>query len=108
MNPSNSLSPSNAWMVVYIASSEPEAYIVAGRLNSEGIETFVHQEPVAKAYGFSGWRIRSTQGLVPAEDYDRALEIPIEDVEAAFCHAPIILATDEFKKDYDDEYDDNE
>ena len=40
------------WKVVYVAHSEPEASIVAGRLESMGIETFVHRETTGNAaYG---------------------------------------------------------
>ena len=62
-------------MVVYIAYSEPEAYIVAGRLQTEGIPVFVHQEPVGKAYGLTGGSLGEVKVLVNAHDYDRALEI---------------------------------
>ena len=44
---------SHELMVVYIANSEPEAYVVAGRLQNEGIPAIVHQEPVGRAYGLA-------------------------------------------------------
>lgn len=62
-------------MVVHIAHSEPEAYIVAGRLQSEGIPTFVHQEPVGKAYGLSVGPLGEVKVLVRPEDFDQALAI---------------------------------
>jgi len=92
-------------MVVYIATSEPEAYIVAGRLKSEGIETFVHQEPIARAYGFSVGTLGEIKVLVGAEDYDRALEILDEDAEADNSEDNDIVPGDD---DYDDEYDSDE
>jgi hypothetical protein len=102
-NQLNSLSPSSAWMVVYIATSEPEAYIVAGRLKSEGIEAFVHQEPIAKAYGFSVGTLGEIKVLVSAEDYDRALAILDEDAEADNSED-----TDIVSDNYDDEYNDED
>ena len=97
-------------MVVYIATSEPEAYIVAGRLKSEGIETFVHQEPVAKAYGFTVGPFGEIKVLVGAEDYDRALEILDENVEADNSEDTDIVPDDDDEYDEydDDEYDDDE
>lgn len=92
-------------MVVYIATSEPEAYIVAGRLKNEGIETFVHQEPIARAYGFSVGTLGEIKVLVGAEDYDRALEILDEDAEADNSEDTDIVPGDD---DYDDEYDSDE
>ena len=106
-NQPNSLSPPNAWIVVYIATSDPEAYIVAGRLKSEGIETFVHQEPIAKAYGFSVGPLGEIKVLVGAEDYDRALAILDEDAEADNSEdTDIILEDDDYYDD--DEYDDDD
>jgi hypothetical protein len=101
----NSLSPSNAWMVVYIATSDPEAYIVAGRLNNEGIKTFVHQEPIAKAYGFSIGTLGEIKVLVSAEDYDWALAILDEDVEGDNSEDTDIALEDEYDDDYDEEND---
>ena len=66
-------------MVVYIAHSEPEAYIVAGRLESEGIKAWVHQEPVGRAYGLSIGPLGEVKVLVSPEDYDQALAILDED-----------------------------
>ena len=92
-------------MVVYIATSEPEAYIVAGRLKSEGIETFVHQEPIARAYGFSVGTLGEIKVLVGAEDYDQALEILEEDAEADNSEDTDIVPDDDA---YDDDYDDDD
>lgn len=71
------------WMVVYVASSEPEAYIVAGRLQSEGIQAFVHQEPAGRAYGFTVGPMGEVKVLVLPEDYDQALNILDEDADEA-------------------------
>lgn len=71
--------PSNAWMVVYVASSEPEAYVVAGRLKSEGVDSFVHQEPVGRAYGLSVGPLGEVKVMVRPDQYDQALTILDDD-----------------------------
>ena len=91
-------------MVVYIATSEPEAYIVAGRLQSEGIEVFVHQEPIARAYGFSVGTLGEIKVLVSPEDYDRALTILDEDAEAYDTEDTDIVLDDD-EDDYGDDTD---
>ncbi len=73
----------DGWMVAYIASSEPEAYIVAGRLESEGIQAFVHQEPAGRAYGLTVGPLGEVKVLVLPEDYDTALAILEEDVDTS-------------------------
>jgi hypothetical protein len=65
-----------AWMVVYVAGSEPEAYVVAGRLESEGIPAFVHQEPVGRAYGLTVGPLGEVKVLVHSDDYDQATANP--------------------------------
>ncbi len=76
---SQSLAPSNAWMVVYVASSEPEAYVVAGRLQTEGIETYIHQESIGRSMGFSIGPLGEVKVSVRPNDYDRALTILDDD-----------------------------
>jgi hypothetical protein len=66
-------------MVVYVASNEPEAYVIAGRLQSEGIEAFVHQEPVGRAYGLSVGPLGEVKVLVRPDHYDQALTILDDD-----------------------------
>jgi len=81
-------------MVVYVAYSEPEAYIVAGRLQSEGIDAFVHQEPVGRAYGFSMGPLGEVKVLVRPEDYDQALTI-LDDEEIVSDETDIVPEDDE-------------
>ena len=69
----------NEFMVVYVASSDPEAHIVAGRLQSEGIPTWVHQEPVGSAYGITVGPLGEVRVLVRSDDYERALAILEQD-----------------------------
>jgi hypothetical protein len=60
------------WMVVYITYNFLEAQIVAGRLESEGIQALVYQEPGANAIGIRIGRMGEVKVLVRAEDYDMA------------------------------------
>jgi len=62
-------------MVVYTAYNAPEAHIVAGRLESEGIPALVHQMPGAGAIGVTIGRLGEVTVLVRAEDYGKALVI---------------------------------
>jgi hypothetical protein len=91
---SNELTPSNAWMVVYVAYNEPEAYIVAGRLESEGIKAFVHQEPVGRAYGLSVGPLGEVKVLVHPDNYDQAVDI-IDDDEFVAEDTDIVPDDDE-------------
>lgn len=92
---SQPLANATAWMVVYIASSEPEAYIVAGRLQSEGIPTFVHQEPVGKAYGLTIGALGEVKVLVSPSDYERAQEILDDDEDYESDDTDLALEDDE-------------
>lgn len=81
-------------MVVYVAYSEPEAYVVAGRLESEGIKAFVHQEPVGRAYGLSVGPLGEVKVLVHPQNYDTALAI-LEDDELTSEDTDIVPDDDE-------------
>ncbi len=83
-------------MIVYVAGSEPEAYIVVGRLENEGIAAFVSQEPAGRAYGISIGEMGNVKVVVRADDYDAAKAILDEDVEE-----------DDDDEDYDDDDDDD-
>lgn len=72
----------NEFMVVYVAGSDPEAHIVAGRLQSEGIQSWVHQEPVGSAYGITVGPLGEVRVLVRSDDYQRALAILEQDPDA--------------------------
>ena len=69
----------NEFMVVYVAGSDPEAHNVAGRLQSEGVPTWVHQEPVGSAYGITVGPLGEGRVLVRSDDYERALAILEQD-----------------------------
>ncbi|MEO8394676.1 MAG: DUF2007 domain-containing protein [Chloroflexota bacterium] len=69
------------WKVVYVASNEPEAAIVAGRLEADGIETFVHREATGGlAYGVYLDPLGEVSVLVHPDAYDQAAAILDEDV----------------------------
>jgi Putative prokaryotic signal transducing protein len=69
------------WKVVYVAHSEPEASIVAGRLETQGIETFIHRETTGNlAYGVYIDPFGDVSVLVHPHNYDQAAAILDEDV----------------------------
>ncbi len=70
------------WMVVYLTYSPPEAYIVAGRLQNEGIPAWVHRPVGANAIGITIGPLGEVRVLVDSPDYDRALAILAEDEPA--------------------------
>jgi hypothetical protein len=61
------------WKVVYVAHSEPEASIVAGRLETQGIETYIHREATGGlAYGVYLDPLGEVSVLVQPDHFDRA------------------------------------
>jgi len=82
---SNLSAPQNRkpeWMVVYLTYSPPEAYIVAGRLQNEGIGAWVHQPAGASAIGITIGPLGEVRVVVDAPDYERAQAILSEDEPA--------------------------
>jgi hypothetical protein len=69
-------------MVVYTTYSAPDAHIVAGRLQHEGVPTMVHQEPAGSAIGIHIGPLGEVKVLVHSPDYARALEILEAEVDA--------------------------
>lgn len=67
--------PAPQWMVVYIAYNLPEAYIIAGRLQSENILTITQQAPGATALGITFGNLGEINILVHPENYEKALNI---------------------------------
>ncbi len=94
-------------MIVYVAGSEPEAYIVVGRLENEGIAAFVSQEPAGRAYGISIGEMGDVKVIVRASDYERAKAILEEDVEDEEDDEDDDLYEDDDDYDYDDELDED-
>ena len=93
--------PEPEWIIVYITNYDPEAHVVAGRLNHEGIETIIHQEPGASAIGISIGTYGEVKVLVRNQDYEDAIDIlePEEPDE-------LPNSTDEITYNWDDIEDD--
>jgi hypothetical protein len=70
----NDLSPQDAnyWMVVYETYNLPDAHIVAGRLQNEGIPSFIYNEPFGSVMGLHIGAIGVIKVLVNPADYERA------------------------------------
>ncbi len=60
-------------MIVWVTYSAPEAHIIAGRLESEGIPAMVYSEPGAAALGIHIGSLGEVKVLVRPHDYERAL-----------------------------------
>ena len=60
------------WMIVYETFNEPEAYIVVGRLQVEGIQALVYRQPGAAALGITIGVLGSVTVLVRPADYERS------------------------------------
>jgi hypothetical protein len=69
------------WMVAYLAENEPDAYIVAGRLEAEGIESWVYLETFSRVTGIGVGAMAAPKVLVKPYDYERAKAILNDDPE---------------------------
>jgi hypothetical protein len=63
------------WMVIYETPNEPEAHVIAGRLQVEGIQAIVYRQPGAAALGITIGRLGSITVLVRPSDYERSLAL---------------------------------
>lgn len=63
----------SAWLSVYLTHSLPEAHIVKGRLEADGIPVMVHVVPGAAAMGIHIGRMGEIQVVVRSIDYERAM-----------------------------------
>jgi hypothetical protein len=63
------------WVVVYTTAVFPEAHIIFGRLQSEGIEAYIHTQPGASAMGITLGTFGGISVLVRPADYDVAMEL---------------------------------
>jgi hypothetical protein len=63
------------WIVVYVTHSPPDAHIVAGRLESEGIPAMVQGMAGASAIGIHIGQLGEVRVLVSPSDHQRALDI---------------------------------
>lgn len=71
------------WIVALSTDNLPEAHIVAGRLQHEGIQAWVFQEPGAQAWGITVGILGEIRVLVHEDDYEAALRILAEDAPLA-------------------------
>lgn len=70
------------WLVVYETYNSPDAYIVSGRLQNEGIDTFIQEDPLGTAMGLHIGEIGIVRVLVNPSNYERAELILAQDVDA--------------------------
>ncbi|MBZ0281162.1 MAG: DUF2007 domain-containing protein [Anaerolineae bacterium] len=64
--------PQNEWIVIYVTNDFTDAHIIAGRLEVEGIKSFVHRQPGAAAFGITVGSIGEISVLVHPRDEARA------------------------------------
>ena len=93
------------WMVVYITHNIGEAHIVSGRLQHEGIPSFLDHMAGRDALGITIGNWGEVRILVRPEDYDRALDIldPETPEELSDDNEQYIFGLDEDDDDYDTE-----
>lgn len=79
----NDNSPQNngGWSVVYETYNSPDAYIVSGRLQNEGIDTFIQEDPLGTAMGLHIGEIGIVRVLVNPHNYERAEFILAQNVD---------------------------
>jgi hypothetical protein len=63
------------WMIVYSTNDESDAHIVAGRLEVEGIKSFIQRETLGGIFGITYGALGNVNVVVNPADYDRALAI---------------------------------
>jgi hypothetical protein len=63
------------WESVYTTNSEPIAYLIAGKLENEGIQAIVRKESAGSAYGIVVGLLGKVDVLVLSDDVERAAEI---------------------------------
>jgi hypothetical protein len=63
------------WEVVAVANGQPEAAIIRGRLEAEGIAARVQQEPAGAVIGLTVGLLGQVKVLVPEPLVDSALEV---------------------------------
>lgn len=81
--PASSQTPKAAWITVYQAVSLPEAQIVAGRLEYEGIPALVDYPVGSSAMGIGMIGSARITVLVHPTDFDRARDILETDAPTA-------------------------
>ncbi len=66
---------SSEWMIVYTTHNLPEAYIIGGRLDADGIPNVIHREAGASAIGVHIGRLGEIKVLVSPKDYNLAVRL---------------------------------
>ena len=69
------MSDENKWTTVYIAGSHPEAEIVKGRLDCEGIPAVLRYEAAGVVYGLTVDGLGQVEVRVPSNLVERARKI---------------------------------
>jgi hypothetical protein len=67
------------WESVFTTGSEPEAHIIAGKLQNEGIEARIQKESAGTAYGINVGLLGKVDVMVRSEDYERAVAVLEDD-----------------------------
>lgn len=91
------------WYVVYVCFNIPEAHIVAGRLQSEGIPAFIHHALGASAIGITIGSLGEVKVLVRAQDAALAESLLYPDLPDELPDS-----TDDVRYEWDAEDDDDE
>jgi hypothetical protein len=63
------------WMVVFTTNDQNEAHIVAGRLEVEGVKSFIQRESLGGIIGITYGAMGDVKVVVNPEDYDKAMAI---------------------------------
>ena len=69
------MEPGNKLVTIYQAMGQPEAEIIKGRLQVEGILAILKYESIGSVYGLTVNGLGQVKVQVPAKYADRALEI---------------------------------
>jgi len=69
------MEPGDKLITIYQAMGQPEAEIIKGRLEVEGILTLLQYESIGSVYGLTVNGLGQVKVQVPAKYADRALEI---------------------------------
>ena len=69
------MEPDNKLVTIYQAMGQPEAEIIKGRLEVEGILALLKYESIGSVYGLTVNGLGQVKVQVPAKYADRALEI---------------------------------
>jgi len=63
------------WMIAYTTNDLVDAHIAVGRLEVEGIKSFIHREVLGEIIGITYGTLGKVNVVVNPADYDRALAI---------------------------------